>query len=214
MGCCTGKGCNEFFNERVARHDAERYRKKGLTGPGRRIVDYLRGRGIAGSTVLEVGAGVGSLHLELLRAGAARATGIELSSAYEPYALDLAREAGVEARVERRVLDFAAAPEDAPSADAVVLNKVVCCYPDYERLVGAAAQHARRSLVLTFPRDAWWTRLGVAAANLVERLRRQSFRAYVHPPSAVIAAAEVQGLKRTVEHTGAVWLLVAFERAG
>ena len=162
--------------------------------------------------MLEVGAGVGSLHLELLRAGAARATGIELSPAYEPYALELAWEAGVADRVERRVLDFAQAPDEVPQADAVVLNKVVCCYPDYEQLVGAAARKAGRSLLLTFPRDAWWTRAGLAVGNLVERLRRQSFRAYVHPPAGVIAAAEAQGLRRTTEHTGLVWQFAAFER--
>jgi magnesium-protoporphyrin O-methyltransferase len=212
MSCCTAKGCNEFFNEKVARRDASRYRKKGLTGPARRIVDHLRGRGVAGTTVLEIGPGVGSLSLELVKAGAARATGIELSPAYEPYALELARDAGVEDRIERRTLDFAEAAGEVAPAGVVVLNKVVCCYPDYERLVGSAAERAVRTLVLTLPRDAWWTRLGVAAGNLVERLRRQSFRAYVHPPEAVLAVAEAKGLRRTVEHTGLIWRFAALER--
>jgi hypothetical protein len=212
MSCCSPKGYEEFFGEGMARRDANRYRRKGLTGPALRIADYLRTRGIGGSTVLGVGAGVGSLELELLKAGASHATAIELSPAYEPHALELAREAGLEDRVERRILDFAAAPDEAPRADAVVLNKVVCCYPDYEALVGAAARHAERSLVLTFPRSAWWTRLGIKLANAVERLRRQAFRAYVHPPEAVLAVAEAEGLRRAAEHRGFVWQFAAFER--
>jgi 2-polyprenyl-3-methyl-5-hydroxy-6-metoxy-1,4-benzoquinol methylase len=212
MSCCGAKGCDEFFNDKVARRDAGRYRKKGLTGPARRIVDHLRGRGIAGTTVLEVGAGVGSLSLELVKAGAASAAEIELSPAYEPYALELARDAGLEDRIERRTLDFAEAADEVAPAGVVVLNKVVCCYPDYERLVGAAAERAGQSLVLTFPRDAWWTRFGVAAANFVERLRRQSFRAYVHPPEAVLAVAEARGLRRIAEHTGLIWRFAALER--
>ncbi len=212
MTCCGAKGCDEFFTDKVARRDAGRYRKKGLTGPASRIVDHLRGRGIDGTTILEVGAGVGGLSLELVKAGAASATGIELSPAYEPYALALARDAGVGDRIERRTLDFAEAADAVAPAGVVVLNKVVCCYPDYERLVGAAAERANHSLVLTFPRDAWWTRFGVAAGNLVERLRRQSFRAYVHPPEAVLAVAEERGLRRTAEHTGFVWRFAALER--
>jgi SAM-dependent methyltransferase len=212
MGCCGGKGCDEFFNEKVARRDAEQYRRKGLTGPGRRIVDFLRGRGIEGATVLEIGAGTGSLSLELLKAGGAHATGVELSPSYERHALELAREAGLEERVERRVLDFAEAPQGVAPADAVVLNRVVCCYPDYERLVGAAASRTERYLLLTFPKDVWWTRLGARAGNFVERLRRQSFRVFIHPPAAVLGVAEAHGLRRVAAHTGILWHFAALER--
>ena len=146
-GCCSGPACGEFFTERVAQRDARAYRRKGLTGPAARIRDVLRRRGLEGSTVLEVGGGVGALHLELLKAGAATATNVELSPAYEPYAAGLAREEGLEARVQRRLLDFAREAEGLAPADLVVLNKVVCCYPDYESLVGAAADRTRRLLV-------------------------------------------------------------------
>ena len=36
-------------------------------------------------------------------------------------------------------------------ADVVVLHRVVCCYPDYQRLLGAAASHAGRLLVFSHP---------------------------------------------------------------
>ena len=39
----------------------------------------------------------------------------------------------------------------ASTADVVVLHRVVCCYPDYERLLGAAADHSRRLLVFSHP---------------------------------------------------------------
>jgi hypothetical protein len=47
------------------------------------MVDFLEQRGIAGASVLEVGGGVGEIHLELLRRGATRAVNLELSPAYE-----------------------------------------------------------------------------------------------------------------------------------
>jgi hypothetical protein len=42
-------------------------------------------------------------------------------------------------------------PEAVEPADMVVLHRVVCGYPDYERLLGAAADHARRALVFSYP---------------------------------------------------------------
>jgi 2-polyprenyl-3-methyl-5-hydroxy-6-metoxy-1,4-benzoquinol methylase len=212
MSCCSGKGCDEFFTDRVARRDARRYRSKGLDRNAQRLVDTVCQRGVEGSTVLEVGGGIGAIQLELLKAGAARTQNIELSSAYEPYAEELLQDAGLEGRVERRLLDFADTVEPVESADVVVLHKVVCCYPDYEALVGAAATHAKEQLLLTYPRRSWWTRLGFTAANLLERLRRKTFRAYVHPPAAIISVAQTHGLEPTTFNRGALWEFCSLQR--
>jgi len=212
MSCCSARGCDEFFTERVARRDATRYRRSGIDAKARRVRDFVRANGIEGSTVLEVGGGVGAIQLELLRAGAARAENVELSRAYETYAVELVQEAGLEGRVERHLLDFASQGDEIQAADVVVLHKVVCCYPDYEALVGAAAVHAKRQLLLTFPRESWWMKLGITAANLIERARRKTFRVYVHSPAAMIAVARSHGLEPTARHRGRLWEFCGLER--
>jgi hypothetical protein len=164
MMCCSAKGCDEFFTERVARRDA------------------------------------------------ARVENVELSPAYEPYAAELLVEAGLEGRVARHLLDFASRGDEVRAADAVILHKVVRCYPDYEALVGAAAVHAKRQLLLTFPRESWWSRLGLAAANLIQRLRGRAFRVYVHPPAAMIAVARSHGLEPITRHRGRLWDFCGLER--
>ena len=213
MSCCSGKGCDEFFNERVARRDARRYRRKGLDGNARRIVELARGRGLEGKTVLEVGGGIGAIQLELLREGAKRTVNVELSPAYEPYAAELLRANGLDGRAERRVLDFAEGADGLEQADVVVLHRVVCCYPDYEALVGAAADHARDQLLLTFPRDAWWMRIGLGTINLLQRLRGRTFRAYLHPPAAILGVVTSRGLETATRERGPLWELVSFERS-
>ncbi len=212
MSCCTDPGCSGFFTERVARRDARAYRRKGLGGTSAAIARYLVEGGVEGATVLEVGGGVGALQLELLKAGASRATNVELSPAYEVEARDLAGETGLQDRIERRLADFARAGDDVPRADVVVMNRVVCCYPEYETLVRAAAERTGRTLVMTFPRDAWWTRAFVTAVAFVQKIRRQSFRPYVHPPPAILAAAERCGLEVVRDRVGPVWQLVALAR--
>jgi len=211
-GCCSTRGCDEFFSDDVARRDARRYRRRGLDANAQRLVDFVRREGVADRTVLEVGGGVGAIQLELLRAGAAATVNAELSAAYEPYAAELASEAGLGGRSERRVLDFATQGDEIEAADVVVLHKVVCCYPDYETLVGAAASHAKHELALTFPRDIVWMRFGFGALNLFQRVRRRSFRAYLPPPAAVLAVARAHGLEPASHQRGLVWEFAGLTR--
>lgn len=210
--CCTPKGYRRIFGDRTARRDARRYRRRGLDGPARRVVDFLRRRGIENASVLEIGGGVGAVQLELLAGGAARALNLELSPAYEKVAAELAREGGLEGRLERRLGDVVEQPDLAGPADAVVMNKVVCCYPDHDALVGAAAERARRWLVLTFPRDRRVVRLGFGFLNVVALLMRWEFRSWIHPPAEILAAAERRGLRLVSEESGFVWRTAGLER--
>ena len=210
--CCSTRGYDDFFDEKVARRDAKRYRKKGLDAAAQRVVDLARAHGVEGATVLEIGGGVGGIQLELLKAGAARTTNVELSPAYDRYAGELAREAGVGERVTRLLTDVASDGGDVEPADVVVMHRVVCCYPDYDALVGAAAARARRFLVLTYPPRNAVSRVAVATLNAFFRLARREFRTFAHPHRAVLAAAEARGLRVVARERKRVWLIGALER--
>jgi magnesium-protoporphyrin O-methyltransferase len=161
--------------------------------------------------VLEIGGGVGEIEIELLKAGAGRATNLELSPAYDEEAHALARENGVDDRVERRIHDIAEAPVEP--ADVVVLHRVVCCYPDYERLLGAAADHARRLLVFSYPPRNIASRTFMTIANGVQALLRRDFRSFTHPPAAMLAVPKRKGMEQTFAHHGFVWQVAGLERA-
>jgi 16S rRNA G966 N2-methylase RsmD len=156
---------------------AQRYRKKGLDKTARRMVEFLEQAGIEGATVLEIGGGVGEIQLELLKRGAARTMNLELSPAYEEEAERLLREEALEDRAERRLHDIAVDPEAVDAADIVVLHRVVCCYPDYEHLLEAAAERTRRLLVFSYPPRNAVSRFLVSAMNFGYRLFRKEFRA-------------------------------------
>lgn len=203
MSCCRPRGYEKVFGRAAARRELRRYRRRGLRRDARAAVAFLRGIGVEGATVLEAGGGIGVLQVELLEAGAARAVGVELSSGYDEAAAALLAERGLAGRVERLVGDFV---EVAPaSADAVVMSRVVCCYPDHERLVGAAASRARRALVFTHPPDGPLARAAAAAVNLALRLGRQEFRVYAHSVAAMLEVAEAHGLRRVETGGGPVW---------
>ena len=198
-----------MFNAKQARRDARRYRKQGLGGTSRRLVE-LAGD-VSGETVLEVGGGVGAIELDLLAAGAERATNVELSREYEEEAATLLAERGLTERVDRRVADFVNEPVEPH--DVVVMHRVVCCYPDVDRLVGIAAANTHRRLLLTYPRERPWTRAGIAAVNLFMRISGSDFRAFVHPVARITAAAQREGLAlERREQPGLIWENAAYER--
>ena len=211
-GCCNPRGCDKFFSARFARRAAKRYRKHGLDRSGRQIVAFLESRGLEGATVLEVGGGVGEIQLELLKRGVERTVNLELSPGYDQEAARLAREAGVDGRIERRIHDIAVAPAEVEPADIVVLHRVVCCYPDYERLLGAAADHARRLFVFSHPPRNLISRALLGTQNLGFRLAGREFRTFTHPPPAMLAVLERHGLRPVFTHRGIPWQVAGLER--
>jgi 16S rRNA G966 N2-methylase RsmD len=210
--CCEPDGYDEKFSDRFARRVARRYRRRGLSRSSRAIVSFLTERGIDDATVLEIGGGVGEIQVELLRRGVARATNLEISTNYESQAAQLLGQSGMQGRVERRFLDIALQPEDVDGADIVVLHRVVCCYPDYERLLRAAGSKAGRLLVFSHPPRNVVTRTLLWWDNSLRQLKGDSFRTFAHPPAAMLAVLGQSGLKHTYRWRGFGWCVVGLER--
>src|SRR6267143_324422 len=203
--CCGADAYAKLFDEKNATKDVRRYLKSGLDATGRRIVDAIVHKGVAGTSVLEVGGGIGAIQIELLRAGAVRATNVEIVGTYESEARHLLEMIGLADRVNRTVLDFAESGTEIAGADVVVLHRVICCYPDMETLVRAAATHAGRLLALSFPPDRWWWRIGARLATAWFRLRGCGFRIYTHDPRRILATAASAGFRPVLEHRGLTW---------
>lgn len=213
MDCCPEpRDYNEVFSRSFSRSSSRRYERRGLSRLAGRMVDFIESRGIGGATVLEIGGGIGDLHVELLRRGARSATNLELSTSYDDDARALLARYGLSDRVERRVLDIARDPEAVEAAGIVVLNRVVCCYPDYVGLLAAAGERADALLVFSYPSRSVANRLLLRLENAWHRVRGRDFRAYAHDPTAMVKVVEGTGLRQVMEHRGLVWSVAGFER--
>lgn len=211
-GCCDPDGYESVFSERFAHRAARRYRRRGLSPAAERIVEFVGDHGVDGASVLEIGGGVGQIQVELLRRGASTVTNLEISTNYEAEAARLLERTGMAGRVDRRFHDIAAAPDEVEPADVVVLHRVVCCYPDYQKLLTAAGTHARRLLVFSHPASNLATRTVIGSENLLRRVKRNDFRAFVHPPEDMVAAAQGTGLSTTYRHHSRSWDVVGLAR--
>ena len=210
--CCDGSGYQKTFGDGFARRMSRRYHQRGLNRTQQHLVDFLAESGIEGATILEIGGGIGEIQVELLRRGADRATNLEISENYEAEATELLRQTGLEDRVTRRMHDIATGPDEVPEAAVVVLHRVVCCYPDYPLLLGAAAGHARRLLVFSHPPRNLLTRTLVGFDNQMRRLRGNDFRSFVHPPAAMVETVRAQGMTQQYRNHGLSWDVLGFAR--
>jgi 2-polyprenyl-3-methyl-5-hydroxy-6-metoxy-1,4-benzoquinol methylase len=201
-----------MFGTGFARHVAKRYRRRGLDAAARRMVDFLAPDGLSGASVLEIGGGIGEIGVELLKRGAEKVTTLELSSAYDDEARRLAEEAGVSGRTHRQVIDIATSPDDVEPADLVVLHRVVCCYPDYESLLGAAADHCLTRLAFSHPPRNIISRGMLATQNAAFRVVGREFRAFAHPPAAMVGHVVAHGMRLELAHPGRIWQVEGLAR--
>jgi magnesium-protoporphyrin O-methyltransferase len=97
-------------------------------------------------------------------------------------------------------------------ADIVTLDRVICCYPDMEKLISLSAARARKLYGLVYPRDTWWVKIGLALQNFFFRLRRSPFRTFSHPSESVEAILVKRGFKRHFYHQTFVWQVAVYRR--
>jgi magnesium-protoporphyrin O-methyltransferase len=213
MDCCECQGLERFFNKREAASSLKRYRRRGPLRGTRVLLDALRAEEIAGATLLDIGGGIGAIHLELLADGVRSATDVDGSAAYLAAARGEAERRGYGDRVSFHHGDFVALAPAIEPADIVTLDRVICCYSDMPALVGASAAKARRLYGLVYPRDSWWMRLGAVVERLLLRVGRNQFRFFVHRTSAVDAAARAAGLEPQIHRMAGVWQVAVYARA-
>ena len=214
MDCCnhTINGLDAVFNERTVRGDVQHYRKHGLDKRARRLVDELARQGIGEASLLEVGCGIGGLLLGSLKAGASRAVGLDLSGPSLSAARELAVSEGLADRVEYLPIDIAASGDSVSPADVVILDRVVCCYPNMPDLLGASAAHVRRLLALTYPRPTWLMRTGRVILNFFSWLWREEYRLYLHSPVEMQELLTRAGLRPVHQYQGFIWQTALFRR--
>ena len=212
--CC---GCDQdferLFDAREAEHDLAEWRRNGLSAATGELIEALRADGITGAAVLDIGAGVGMVHIELLAAGATSAVDVDASTAFLAAARGEAERRGLEERVEYRHGDVVELANTLPPADLVALDRVICCYPDLEGLLGAAVSTRPRLIGMVHPTDAFWARGSMALFNAVGRLLRRRHSFYVHRRSSIDRFLRSAGFTERHRGGGRFWKVTVYARS-
>jgi magnesium-protoporphyrin O-methyltransferase len=164
-------------------------------------------------SVLDIGAGIGVLHHELVGTGTRSAVHVEAARAYVDAARRESERRGHAERVTFLHGDFLAVGPSVDSADLVTLDRVVCCYAALEPLVTLSAEKARRYYALSFPHDRWYVRAHTRWQNHGRKRSGNPFRTFVHPTSVIRSLVRAAGFEIHRTRRTPVWeILVCIRR--
>lgn len=165
-------------------------------------------------TVLELGCGRGGLMVELLRAGATGTDGLELSRASIEMARNRFAFLGLADKVTLTVGD--AAEATLGPRDWVVLDRVICCYPDADKLLANSIPAARRRYAFSVPNSRGWRGLAARASRRLDNgwngLRGRPCATFVHDLDRIDLSLRSAGFRRHASETHGLWYVAVYER--
>ena len=212
MPCNCCEITDNAFSDAEARSEMRNYRRRGPMKQTKLMLEAIRSLGLRNADLLDIGGGIGAIHHELLKDVAQDATHVDASSAYLREAKAETARRGHSERVHFIHADFTEVASELPKADIVTLDRVVCCYPDFQRLLTAAAEHSQRALALTYPRETWYLRIGLQIANFFQKLRNDPFRVFLHPISEMDSLLKREGFERVSLRRLFVWEMALYRR--
>ncbi|MGH7528083.1 MAG: methyltransferase domain-containing protein [Gemmatimonadales bacterium] len=165
------------------------------------------------TTLLDIGAGVGVLHHELLNRTARTATHVEAASAYVAAARAEAARRGHGDRIRFVHGDAVALAGELEPADLVTLDRVLCCYPDLEPLIQVTTSKARRYYAASFPHERWYMHAHTAWQNFTRRRAGNPFRTYVHSVDRIQDLLRAAGLRPLASRRTLAWEVTLHGRA-
>ena len=217
MSCAQCAGIEHQFDQREARKKLRRLRRRGPDKTTRLLIEELRAAlstsDVHDAALLDIGAGLGAIHHELLDGRVSRAIHVDASRAQLAAAKEETERRGHSSRVEFVFGDFVALADTIRSADVVTLDRVICCFDDMHGLVRQSARKAARFYGAVYPRQGAFMRVGIAAVNLIQRLKRTTFRVFLHDPAAIDAELRAAGLERRSRRQTLGWEVVVYARA-
>jgi SAM-dependent methyltransferase len=212
--CPTDSRIARYFDARVAERLAQ-CQDPGLVAVSERLSDALLSLDPTGKTVLELGCGRGVLLLGLVQAGVARATGVDLSPAGIAAARDRFEQAQLSERADFSVGD--AARVSLEPHDWVILDRVMCCYPDVERLLANTLPAARQIYAFTVPTSRGWrgviARLEEWFENAWNTLRGRPCPGYVHNLDLIEERLASAGFRLRHRDRQRLWHIAVYERS-
>ncbi len=216
MNCCNlstekTSGTGRYFSKR-SENCLKGFRRKGLAKEQGLLVEGISRQSLAGRSILEIGCGVGGLHLSLLQKGAETASGIDLSEGMIQRATALARELSLADRTSYAQGDFVERHAGIKAADIVILDKVVCCYEDVMSLVNKSMSKATHLYALTHPRSNLIVKSMLSIPIFFGKMFRWSFHPYWHDWDAMTKSIEQSGFRPLYRNSTFFWAVQVFER--
>jgi len=214
--CCqhsfTSEKTGRFFSKHSRRY-ARLFRKGKLEKIQKYLLEGIHKERIEGKTILDIGSGVGSLHLTLLQEGAEHATGVDMSEEMLKHARTFSQKLSMEQKTFYINGDFVEHADSITNADITILDKVICCYEDYERLIQSSADKTSLLYAVSIPSNTFLMKFIFKTEISIAKLFRAGFHPYWHNWNAVQEFITTQGFSLIYSNSTIAWKALVFKRA-
>ena len=198
-------GIKRLFDDKMARRELKRYKKKGPSKSTRKLLDFIIREGVEGRTLMDIGGGIGAIQHELYKAGIVSSVDIDASSAY----LNAAKkESELYGNLEHSQFlegDFTDEFLCPEPADIVTLDRVICCYDEMEKLVEKSSSLAKKIYAVVYPREVWYVILGLYFTKFAMFVIRHPYRMYVHSSEKVDSIIRGNGFTMKYNDRTILW---------
>lgn len=208
--CCRATDLQ--FDKKGAKEDLHRYRKHGPDQTTKLLLEGLKESDLTDKTLLDIGGGIGVISHELCSRAIDRVYLIDIASSYLEVAKEIAANRGNQDNFTFIHGDFVEKCDRLPAADVVMLDRVVCCYPEVRPLVTKSAEKCRKWYGLSYPRYNWFIRAADRLKNGLRMLTGNRFRTYIHPEEVIHQLLVDSGFERVYDRSTLIWRVNMYKK--
>jgi len=212
MDNCCYKGYNKTFNLKGAKRELRRYQKKGAKGSTRVLIDFFATKDLHNKSLLDIGGGIGVIQLELLKKGLHKVSSVDASQHYLDISKQEAIQQGMADKVDYQYLNFVEAAKNLGTFEIVTLDKVVCCYDDYNALIDNVIAKSNTYIALSAPRDGFIPSILSKTLNFVLNLFGNPYQSYIHSLKAIESQITDAGFELKEKKSSFPWFVYLYEK--
>ncbi len=207
--CC---GAESIFDQKSAKRDHKRYKRKGPNKTTRLLLNALFKNDLTDLSALDIGCGVGVIQHELLKNGVVKTTGVDASTAY----LETDKEIGINNGTSKLMKfvhgDFTDCAREIEKHDIVTLERVVCCYPHADELLNKSLQKTEKYYGIVHPRSNFLFTALNKCADLYLWMRGNPFRTFMHSEKKMHELIKSNGFEPIYRGTSSIWRICLFKK--
>lgn len=209
INCC---GADKLFDLRGAQKEMKKYKHKGAKKTTKKLLELLFHKEISEKTLLDIGGGIGVIQWSFLEKGGKNTMDVDASKAYLEVARLYAEENDFLDKVQFQYGDFVEKSDEINTYDYVTLDKVVCCYPDYESLLAQALKKCYKTIGLIYPMGGLISKFFAQMEQVYFYFKKIPFATYIHSPRDIESFILSKGFKAVHKKISFPWLVQIYDR--
>lgn len=203
---------NDLSYIKSANKKVKQYKKKEASKSTKKLLYLMAKYNYSGKSLLDIGGDAEAIQQEFHQYGGAVTTVVGASKGYLQAPAEFAK-TKKQSNINFISGDFVEVQNEISEHEFLTLNKVICCYPDYKKLLLGALEKTTEVIAISIPIGGIIFKILSKIANLYFLISKSSVRNYIHDPKQVHAFITDHGFELSEKALSFPWIIRVYERA-